>query len=743
MIRWYYWQLQLRQSKLPLEKVAKYTKIIPLKTHNHCIGRNFNSKSSQKAAFTGFLGLKKLIRKPLLETVGETTESNIPRGFTIESENSAIAEEIFNLKSQKNYKEIIRILDSQYALGRILAPHLFLDLIDLPKTDLNSIESPSFAEIYPNELSELIVFYTALCNKYEKILMSNISFQELFIRICYHSGDTEKLAQLVDLYLKNEIEELKSDTLVYILNGFAMNFEVNLSKSLFVTFTNLKKDLDMRVLEHVLLVYIKAGSLFENLLHILQSWILSRNPLPSARAMSIVFSQAYKYATLEELQEIDLLIHRYNLNQHYLIRQVRLKEQICNRESSRNCFKKEVLSEDIVEFNEIALELYQQNQLSELTEFYRTMLDFFTRYSTSKYVELVLFKSKEDGISIDDTFYELLMRYYLIHEKFLGLVHLLESITNKIDFKLSYLKIICEAFTRTYPYYAGEFYEKYMTFIDTTKLTLPEKQTLKKVIKIKRLDSQIRPFGFGEKTIDTRKMKLPDWEIMSKTMEKGRRRRQVKFRVEKGFDDLVSRGIKPDISIVEETFRRGSLYHKTKILELSQVIRIPVKHQNRLSIINLQFATKPELQKFFKYNLEALNCNDKLSFSRILRNNDLNHECHYVLNQINPEELVDNSKLVLFVSKLRTLIKLAHFEEMIQVIEQFPVQDTHLSPYLLKQCVQLEQKLINLGLQPSDPCLIRFRGFIGDIKIILHKDKLDLDQRVSQLFAMIDNWIQS
>lgn len=713
--------------------------------------RQFSQSSFVCTAFTGFFGLRKLVPRSHnpseFETVPQfnknteinTIDINVPKEFIIEPEDGTITTKAFKLRQEHKYSEMLTLLQSQYDLNRILAPHVLLRLLELPATDMNKIEPPVFAETHDSTFSKLIDSYFGICQKYERVLISSPIFQDLFIRLCYHKGEVEKLTQLVDLYLKNDVEDMKNTTIAYIVGGFAMNYDVSSARSLFVTFTNIKKDLDIKLLEHTLLVFMEAGALFENLIHVLQTWILSRNVLPTARAMSIILSQAHKYGTLEELKEIDLLIYRYDLNNNYLVRQVRLKEQISNRDINKTSFKKQIMSEDIMELNEIASTLAEQNQIEELKEFYYTMMSFFVRYSTLKYVELILYKAKEDGITLDQRFYELLLRYYLIHEKFLGLVQFLESVKQKIEFKPAYLQIICDTFIRTYPYYGGEFYERFMEFIgSSSKLTEQEKQNLAGTIKIKKLDSQLRPFGFGEKVISPRKYKSKDWEVMTRTMDKYSRRKQVNFRVEKGFGDLLARGIKPDIRIIEETFRRGSLYHKTKILELSQTIRIPDKHQNRLSMINLQFATKKELQKFFKYNLEGLNCNDKIAFSRILRNKNLCEESLSVLSQINPEELVDHSRMTLFVFKLRTLIKLERFEDIIQELEAFPINEIYLSPYLIKQSIQLEQKVSNLQTSEAEECLMKFRAFIGDLKIMIHKDKLELNQKIEEMFGIIE-----
>ncbi|WEJ96666.1 hypothetical protein PSN45_004208 [Yamadazyma tenuis] len=665
--------------------------------------------------------------------------------FDVEPENSAVANEFVRLHREQQYEQLAEFVKSQVAYDKVIDQKVLTQTMDFGDLNMGGINVVPALHLQPlkREAHKQISCYHTILKAYEPYMLNDAMFQELFIRSSYHMGDVDSLTTLSEVYLHNPC--LNEQTLNYILNGFAVNYEPEQAKLFLSEVTNMRKNLNVILLETVLMSLSKYGALFEIIINCVQTWILSRNTLPSARAMAVVLSQGYKYGTVNEVREIEQLIYRYGLNEDFRIREAKLKYQVCNRD--KIAFKKQILAEDVDEVNDIIRMLRSSNKVAELTEFYHSMVDFFVRYTTSTtHIEHILKQMSIDGIQTDKDIYRSLMQKYLIHEKFLDLANFLESsnMSKNVPFELEHLQVIFETFVRSYPHYTEEFYYRFLRFVKMSSLSNVDKQSLISVTKIHSLQSQLKPFGLGSKGLNPHKYRSKDWEPMPWILKKGRPvsyPKQVQFRVEKGFGDLLKRGLKPDFHVIEETFRRSSLFFKTRILQLAQDIRMPTKNQNRLSVINLHFATKDELSAFFKYHSQTLNSNNKISFSRLLSNKGLHAEAVAILDSINTNEIPDSSLSVIFVYRIRALFQLRQPQEILQAMEEFPVHDVTISPYLLKQSVQLERKFVNC--EDMSECVGRLRGFIGDCKVVLEKDRADLEIRLEQVLQYVDTWIKS
>lgn len=684
----------------------------------------------------------------------------IPEGMSVERENGVVLDEYLRLKSEKLYGLMVQLVKSQWDLKRVLDPRCVLESVTM-----SDIPGPGSKPIVDQKYTSKtqVLAYHAICQQYADIMGNDPVFQETYIQLCYHVGDFETLRNVGEIYLKNE--ELHDSTVGYILTGLVHNYEPVLARDVLEVVTQDRKDLDMVVLEDLLFAMAQNDSLYQTISHALQTWILSRNAIPSAKAMATVLSQAYKNGTVAEVREVEHLVYRYGLNEDYLIQMVKLKHRIKSR--NKTAFKKTVLPEDWVIVDTLATELKQNEQFDSLKHLYYIVMDFMVRYASMSEVEEALQRMRQQDVFPTSEIYELLMKYYLIHEKFMDLCNFLviSNIHRVIPIKLEYIETVFEAFVRSYPHYAKSFMYKYVRFIGLSIIDKQKKQELIDNSKLQKLESQIRPFVVGQKSLNPRKYKSETWEPIIYSHKGRKPTKQVKFRIEVGFVDLLKQGVKPDFHVIEETFRRSSLFYKTRILELAQDIRMLLKNQNRLSIINLQFATKDELSMFFKYNLDNLNSNNLVAFSRILFNRNLYQESLQVLESINVNELTNSSMMVVLSYKLRALFHSEDYTGFIKALDSFPLDTIYLSPYLLERCIRMEKKLLNRReklqeqldtevqgevpeelqiqrhKQEIEDCISRLRSFIGDCRMIIDQDKKNIDRRTDEVFEILSTWI--
>lgn len=732
---------------------------------------NGSSRYLEASYSNWFLEVTKDVPTKLLRQITKTKDSQTPvdvpqvnlnpveRGFKYLSDDEV--EHILSLQKLGQLDEIHKCLENHKSNKHILPIETFLIILQDPilaNPNKETLIEQTFLENlnylidpYYKNLSHRVPIYYEICKLYESIYINgNKAFQELFIRFCYHLNDFDTLKFLCQSYLNNETYD--SSTISYILCGYTSNYEIEEARLLFNSITNKVQDLNIQVLETLLQQYVVKGALFYSILQSLEVWILSRNHLPSAKAMATVLSQAHRYGTMDEIHEVNGLIHRYNLTYHYLIREVKLKFNITNR--SRTSFKKEVLRDDIEEVNDIAKCLYDLNDEKKLKEFYYRMLSFFSRYTDIRYVEFIIHKMKSDKLEFCDTFYKELSKNYVIHEKFIPLVRYLQSIREKVEFSPVYIIDLFECFIKTYPHYGIEFSQAMTQWIrENNDMDNDYKQYCLSKLKVTVTGKQFHPVILWKRGFDDKKYNSKQWNQLDPHKKSHSKyiKQQVKFRVDKGFKDLVKRGIRPDYHMIEETFRRLNLYYKTKLLELAQIIRMDLKNQNRLSTINLEFATKSELIKYLKYKLDSLNSNNKIVFSRILLNKNLDNEALQVLNTVNLNELPDRSHLMVLNLTLRSLVKLNKFDEIINTLNDFSISEITLTPFIHQQCLFIEKELCkklntttaNTKQNDIEKCLNRTRSFIGDIRIILERDKLELDSIVHQCFMFLEEWLKS
>lgn len=83
----------------------------------------------------------------------------------------------------------------------------------------------------------------------------------------------------------------------------------------------------------------------------------------------------------------------------------------------------------------------------------------------------------------------------------------------------------------------------------------------------------------------------------------------------------------------------------------------------------------------------------------------------------------------------------------------FPLSKIYASPYLLMQCIYLENLLANSTTARSSlskkqveslgACLRKLRTFIGDIRMILKKDEKEVPVLIEKTIQILDEWKKS
>lgn len=664
----------------------------------------------------------------------------VPIGYDFVSESSDAVKRIMDCNANKQYDEMLSLITAQYESKQLLSAAIVLQIVDVNLSDPATvgIERPIEELPFEIDLKHQLMVYFDIVKMYMPYMKGVKQFQEKAIQLCYHVGEVETLDDMSEAYLKNE--DLNQKTLNYILNGYALNYEVESAKEKVGIITNVCHDLDVSILDTVVLLFIKVGALYESLTNVLQTWMYSRNPLPSARTMSGILSQTQKYGTLEELKEMENLILRYGLQDHYLVQLVQIKYKITNRH--KTLFKKMILQEDIEEISRLVDSLFQTASKEELTECYYILMDFFVRYSTLESVKFVLSKMKEHDVAMNSRFKKLFMKNYLIHEQYMSLIGFVMK--TKQSFSPEMLITTFEALVRTYPFYAQEFYAKYLSFVKRSSLPESLKEVIINKMAIHPLKSHSRPFGFGDESLNPKRYKSKKWQPMSNLKgSKTSLKAQGSFRVTKGFEEVLLKGLKPDLKLIEQAFRSGNLRTKTDILQLAQNIRMQAKDQNRLSMINLTFATSEEIRRFVTFYGDTLNSNNKVSLARILTNKNMHEESLLMLNSIFNSDISHNSSMVVLNYKLLPLYLLKDYQQIINELDKFPISKTILSPYIIDKSCQLKARLENLKLKSDSPdidkCIQKLDQFITECTTTLQQQKLILDQETTAFFQYLND----
>lgn len=712
------------------------------------------------------------LRLPLLESGEEQVKETLVIDtkhllqLAQESNFKAVAERLGEYRSQWKYIPI-------ESLNEIISECSKQIPFDLD--NINGLEKPRFKGLEDlltpfayRQLYKNIPYLHQISKWYETRGSGNVQFQENYIWLCYHMDDVDTLQRLVYPYLKTSI--YNSRCLSYLMTSFIINYDIEFSKSLFCNVIAMLKPLNASLLQSVIHQMIKNDAIFENITTVFHSWILSANcESPSPEIYSMVLNEYYKHGTEDEIQEIRKLTSKFD--KHYLIESSHLQHEIINR--TPYSLKKVITSNDIIRINELAASL--ANHKKQLADFYFIFLKFFARYSNMKMIQYIILKMKQDDIVFYKKYFDVLITYYSKNEKFLTLLKLLmkssviHSTANGIEYSHIYVKQLFDTFVQTYPYEAPEFNQKFEEWLNQhSRLSSRSKEKLLANCRIVKLKSQLTPYNIKDsKLSNVKKYDRSEW----KELDTGSAcKPQVDFRVNKGFRDVMRKGLKPDYELLESTFKRLHANYRSMILGLTSTLRLS-RYNVKLNLLNLQLSNSPasELRDFWNQKYDKLNANNEIKLARMLMNKHLYDETNQVLLSIPKTEMSDKKYMIKLNIQLRNEMNFNRFDKMNQIIESFPINTTVLSPYIYNQCRYIEHSLVRklelqsieadenhnciehqhisegnpgpLVREEVEATLAKLRGLIGDIQLRLNQDKHDLNSKVSEMFEFLNQWI--
>lgn len=778
--------------------LLKTSKTIPSKIFNHITEKHERERQHRDREEDKFNSIP-----PSAIYINQASNLTVRPELTVNDQHpqSSINEEVLKLTRENNIRlvsEKLKMLKEDY--GVVVEPEIVNQIFELSLKnapirenliDDCDIETPLFkgkvglhlTVPYYKFIYHRIPHLYLIFQTYEKMMFNNKKFQENYIWLCYHMDDLDTLQQLIYVYLKHT--DYESKILSYVMSGFILNYEVEFSKTLFQNLVGQCKQLDPKLLETVTYQFIKVDSLFENLVSVLEVWIKSNYcEKPTPTTISLILSEYYTYGNKEEIQLIQTLTSSLGYSDHHLIRQANLKHQIIGRDP--NSIKKEITKADIIEFNEISKSL--QGNKAELEDFYHSFMDFFGKYSDLKMIKFVIYKMQNEGIELNGGFFNIISKYYVSHEKFLQLLNYLQAISKNLEFNEIYLRDLFDGFVNTYPHYAQTFTSKFHKWIKENSIFKEsDKDRLLSMLRIVKLESQYTPYRLYQNLLDSKKYESCDWsKILWERNIQGKSKcatAQVNFRISKGFNDVLRKGVKPDYRVLETTFRRLNIENKRKLFELVESIRIPQTKYEKLRILDLQIdATKPKLLKYYAKGINHLNSNNRVLLGRIFFNNGLYTQATEILQGMRKEEMNDRTYMAKLNIELRNFLACGDYASLVETIQQFPIDDIVLSEYIYNQCCYIEKKLMQklandekkelqhnsqLGKQYSyvtedgnlvesmpmhgmkfpppklsiEPALKALRGLIGDIDARLAKDKIDITKEIQHMFTFLNKWI--
>ncbi|CCE82567.1 Piso0_002297 [Millerozyma farinosa CBS 7064] len=626
----------------------------------------------------------------------------------------------------------------------------------------------------------------SLHRSYEHILSNNKQFQENYIWLCYHQNDVDSLQRLVYMYLKNS--EYNSKILGYILSCFALNFEVEFAKNVFQNLLALNKEMSPLVLDVLTSNFIKMGSLFENTVNIFYSWVNTPNTRkPYPETVARLLGEYYRYGRPDEISSFLAYIDTFGYSHHHRIDTVGLKYKIINRHLYS--LKKRITKGDFQEIRDISNAL--EGRKNEKISFYYSMMEVFCKYSNVRDIEFLVRFMKEDGITLDKSFHYLISMHLVYNAKFFQLIHYIDTLSKEIKFDKVFLSYIYEGFVSTFPHHASLFASEFSKWIMSTS-SLPDdnKDSLLSYFQLKKQKSQYIPYTMKKDILDTRKYDSLDWKELNSLKEENSADcpllDQVTFRVTRGFKDVLRKGVKPDIKVLEETFRKSNKGQRQSIWEILRLIRASKQITIKFKIIEIQsHPSVSSLMSFFEAEKSNLNANNRITAARIFFNNRLFAQAEQLLENIDPEEMNDRARMIQLNLSLRNYLDSIKLSNMVHTVKHFPINDIVLSPYINTQCCYIEKNIKKKlakeqnkkGWYPSSyadnsngsspkayaendtahrsdfahastveglkTALHTVRGLIGDIQIRLSKDKLDIRNEIDNMFKFLDKWITS
>lgn len=598
-------------------------------------------------------------------------------------------------------------------------------------TERLSIDDPFYKHIY-YKIPKLYEF----CKQYETIMFKNEVFFSNYIWLCYHMNDLPKLQHLA--FGKNQYDY---KTWGYLLAAFIQNYEIDFAKAILQKLS--KNKLDSQLLDITLLELVQVDCLFDHIQCIFQSWV-DHDLEVSPQSLGIMLDQYHKYGTPQELKEFQIFLIKNDFHELYNIKIITLQHEIINQSKDN---KKSINADHLLQFNQISKTVPAQ----ELSNFYYNWLRFLIKYSNTQMIELLIIDLRHQNLEINDKFQQLICQYYTNHDKFLQLFKLFKS--RSIKFNEVYIYNLFDSFIKTYPYHAPNFQAQFHQWIDNFDLSKSRKIRLTKKLSITKVHSQITPYHINSSSLINKPRKYISifWKDIPWSSDTHGKvlKEQVSYRINKGFLDIIRKGVRPDSDMIIKTFRRSDMNNKNILIDLLKAIRTYPYNNIKFDLYILQGnQTRENLQEFYhQRDLLQFTTNEKIMFSRMLMNKGLYEETNTVLSSISSEDLDDKTKMVKFVIELRNYTSFGKYPEIISSIERFPIDEIILSPYILNQCIFIEKKLKskqhhnqgdNVELRHA---IKKLRGLIGDIDLRLDRDSVEISKTILQMFKLLDRWV--
>lgn len=630
---------------------------------------------------------------------------------------------------------------------------------------MNDLESPwsqSWLDLRSSVSEKLVLDLLPYLHKAVKIILLHLPkgthiLSKNHIWLCYHVGDTQSMQHLLYLYLQEP--KYDSRTLAYAVNCFVLNYDVEFSKNIFQTIVDSGKPLGSILLSSTVINFIKVGALFENLQAIFKFWIdrPSCSP-PHARSMALLLRQYQKYGHSDEILALESVIHDLGISKNFLIRMARLQADIINRDTNQ---KKLLTEADVTRFYTIKNDIFHSKD--DLRIFYESCLAFFARHTSTHVVQLILEEMVQDNVAMSPFAFDTILRHYVSERKFVPLLAFLQgSVVHNLPFQLQHAKYLFDAFIRNYPHESGDFIARFAEWVKLSQLNPDDKHRLLDNCRARRSDSLMTPFTVSQNELgNERKYASSQWRALNIEVgklldKKAGSKHQVRFRINKGLSDLISRGIKPDYSILESTLRQLNYAYRINILRLLEPLRM-TRSLTRMQIIHMLLGDttdKREVEAFADLMRYKLNTSDKIFLARRLMNASSYQHAANLLDSVHEVDMTDQRRLLVLNLKLRIELGRGNFDRFDGVIDSFPIDEVTLSTYIFKQCCFVEKSLTRkikaLEAQHHDAeavthmksSLEKLRGLIGDIQVRLELDKRDLAETVTDTLNMLDAWIE-
>lgn len=639
-----------------------------------------------------------------------------------------------------------------------LAPHPFLEYMYQ-----NDIEAPSVQSIHDLRTSTSDIHASLRLPylfKAVKLLHqhspANSRLLENSIWLSYHLEDLSSMQHYLYAYLQQPTYDSK--TLAYAINAYVLNCDVEFSKNLFKTIVEMGRPLENVFLTATVINFVNVGALFENLQAIFKYWVdRSTCAPPHAKTIALLIRQYQKYGHSDEILALESVIQDLKLSNNFIVQLARLESDVLERDVNQ---KKVLTEKDVSRFYRIKNAIVDSP--AELQVFYESCLAFFARHTKTEVVQLILEEMLQDNIPISEFSFDVILRHYLAERKFIPLLSFTQNMLLKSQpFHLVHAKYLFDAFVRNFPHEAESFGYQFHEWVKSCGLRPDEKQRLLESCKLLLLNSSMSPFNVSKSEIgNQKKYDSSQWSSLNFATDNKNKevyKQQVRFRMNKGLSDLIGKGIKPDYAVLENTLKQLNYAYRVNLLRLLEPLRM-TKNLTRMQIIHMLLSdtSKRDVEVFAKLMKKRLSTSDKIFLARRLMNNYSYKDALGLLESVNEIDMTDQREMMILNWKLRIGIGSNDFNLVQRITNEFPVNDVLMNPYILQQCCYIEKSLIRkikaLEAKPNSALsgsiddmkksLERLRGLIGDIQLRLDQDKKEIQEKVLEMFVMLDTWIQ-